>query len=238
MTVPTVVLEGPLAVGSVVEVPEKAHHHLVHVLRLEAGETIHGLVAGTGTAQCTLIQADERRALVRVDSIEEAAMPDVELILIASPLKHKGAADYVAFAGEVGVRRVLLTPMRRSVARIEADQTERYQRIANEAARGIGQPIIPKVEVARSLDHAVQLARADRLFFFWEDGGKPIAQLRLTGKQTVAFVVGPEGGFDPSEAAQLQHQGATALHMQGPLYRASTAIVLGTTLLLKAADRV
>lgn len=238
VTTPTFVLESRAEVGAVVEVPEKAHHHLVHVLRLAPGATLQALMAGTGTAVCTLIEASSKRALVRVESLQLAPKPDVELVLIASPLKHKGAADYVAFAGEVGIQKVILTPMRRSVARIERDQTERYQRIANEAARGIGQTIIPRIEVASSLDQAIRLANADRLFYFWEDGGEPIADLRLAGPSTVAFVVGPEGGFDAVEAAQLQHENATALHMKGPLYRASTAIVLGTALLLKAADRL
>ncbi|GEM_PF-4192810 len=238
MTVPTFVLNPPVEPGAVVTVDERAHHHLIHVLRLTPGASVQGLVAGLGIARCTIASASQSQATVFVDEVLLAEMPTVQISLIASPLKHKGTLDYLAFAGELGLHQVVLTPMRRSVAKVDADQLPRLQRVVNEAARGIGQPVIPKVALASSLDRALELAKADSLFYFWEDGGQPIAELSLQGPSRVAFVVGPEGGFDQGEAVLLDRAGAKALHMKGPLYRASTAITLATTLLMKAANRL
>jgi 16S rRNA (uracil1498-N3)-methyltransferase len=180
-----------------------------------------------------VVGLDETRVTLEVVQMSaEAAGPLFDLAIIAPGLKQRGTETLAALCGELGIRRLFLTNLRRSVARVSAGKVARLTAVATEAARRVGQPSIPAIEVAATLEAAVAAVAGRPLYFLWEKGGLDVAELRLPEGGRAAFVLGTEGGFDPSETETLIRWGAIPLHLRGTAYTAVTAAAAGMILFL------
>jgi len=238
MTVPTWYLDRLSGVGECMRLSGRAHHYLVRVLRVAASETLR-LCDGTGrTAYARVLVVDESGVEVRVETVEAATLRRFQLTLIASPLKRKGTDFVAARCAELGVDRLMLAHMERSIARMEDDRLERLERVASEAARQVGQAEVTRVSLASSLARAVDAVQGQPLYFLWEEGGHDLRDLRLSEHDRAVCVVGPEGGFGEREVALFQDVGATPVFFRGAAYKAATAAVIGAVLFLHAGGRL
>lgn len=86
-------------------------------------------------------------------------------------------------------------------AKTAAKKNERYKKIAEEAAKQCGRGIIPEVKTTISFNQMLkELEAFDKAVFFYEKGGEPLKDILKEEFETVAFVIGPEGGFSQKEA--------------------------------------
>ncbi len=238
MTVPTWYMETLPGVGERVRLSGRAHHYLVRVLRVEVGERLRLCDGGGATALARVIAADDAGVDAQVESVETATHGRFELTLVASPLKRKGTEFVAARCAELGVDRLVLTRMDRSIARLEDDRLDRLERVAAEAARQVGQPEVTKLSVAPGLSQAIQAVPGQRVCFLWEEGGQDLRDLRLSEWGAATCVVGPEGGFSDRETAWLRDAGATPVFFRGAAYKAATAAVIGAVLFLFSGGRL
>lgn len=116
----------------------------------------------------------------------------------------------------------------------EARKTERRNRIALEAAKQCGRGVIPAVRETVSFREAINEAcRADICLFCYEgESERSLKQaLEANGKkaESVAIVIGSEGGFSLSEAAMAADRGAISVSLGKRILRTETAaaFVLG-----------
>ena len=183
----------------------------------------HGLRGGDS------LRLRRNRAEIRVlGSHPCPAEPTVEATLFQSLPKLDKFDSVVQKAVELGVSRIVPVVSARCVSRPEekalAKKTERWQRIAAEAAKqcgprhpacgGDGYPLLPGGAPARR-------RRAARPFLFYE-GGAACRCPSLVGPETrrVSLFIGPEGGFAPEEVTLAQENGLQPAHARG---RASCA---------------
>jgi len=250
MTVPTWYVDTLPAVGQSVRMGGSAHHYLARVLRVMAGESLR-LCDGAGQiARARVLAVDDVGVDALVETVETAPQRRFGLTLVASPLKRKGTDFLAARCAELGVDRLVLVRMDRSIARLEDDRLDRLERVSAEAARQVGQPEVTRLELKSSLAGAIESLqmpnegeppsslRGTRLFFLWEEGGQDVRDLRLQESAGAVCVVGPEGGFSERETSMLQESGATPVFFRGAAYRAATAAVIGAVLFLHAGGRL
>jgi 16S rRNA (uracil1498-N3)-methyltransferase len=238
MTVPTWYLEKLPGAGERLRLTGRAHHYLVRVLRTCAGEGVR-LCDGSGNRAVARVAAVDDQGLdAVVERLEMLPPRRFELTMVASPLKRKGTEFLAARCAELGVDRLVLARMDRSIARLEDDRLDRLERVAAEAARQVGQPEVTKISVAGSLTNAVDANCGGRLCFLWEDGGEDLRELGLAESEGAVCVVGPEGGFSEREVALLQSKGATPVFFRGAAYKAATAAVVGAVLFLYSGGRL
>ncbi|NCA99359.1 MAG: 16S rRNA (uracil(1498)-N(3))-methyltransferase [Clostridia bacterium] len=128
---------------------------------------------------------------------------------------------------ELGVSRIIPVACERSVAKIEARdvarKTERWNKIAREAAKQCGRGLLPLVEAPVSFREAIRLATdTDLALIPWESERDQSIRRLLTTEEPrllvlqkngqrprVAILIGPEGGFS---RAEIEHALESGLH--------------------------
>ena len=159
---------------------------------------------------------------------------------------------------ELGARDIVLFQSDRCVS-IPDDipkKIARLQRIALETAKQCGRGRVPEVTAAGSFSAAVaQAARAGLPMFFYEcenelhlkqvleqrGGGNSefgIRNSELPCLNTVSILTGPEGGFEPYEAALAQSAGLIAVSLGPRILRCETAPVVALAALMLYTDNL
>ena len=147
---------------------------------------------------------------------------------------------------ELGAAEVVLFPSARCVSKPEGlsvlKKTGRLQKIAEEAAKQSGRGKIPKVVVSPSFDKMIfQAVKADLPLFLYEDESayhlKDALQAHPDAK-TVSIVTGPEGGFDPEEAAFAKETGMLSVSLGPRILRCETAPITALSAIMYHTDNL
>jgi len=220
-------------------------HYLGRVLRLRAGDAFTAFDPAAGITADATVTHVERSAMRITIGPPRAAQKEAgrELVWVQGLAKGEKCDAVVRDATELGATRIVIARTARSVVKLDEprarSKVERWERIAREAARQSGRAEAPGIEVAGSLDEAlatVDEAAAGR-FFLYEKATDPLGPrlvAALAEPGVLAFVAGPEGGFDDAEAQAAEARG-WAIASLGPLtLRTETvaAAVLGATRVL------
>jgi 16S rRNA (uracil1498-N3)-methyltransferase len=219
---PRLFVDTPLAPGSITISGPQAHY-LVSVMRMKVGDPLKlcddvtgewlGLASAVGKRDVTLDVTEQLR--------EREAVPD--LWLCAAPLK-KGRIDWmVEKACELGVARIVPVVTRRSV--VDKPKEERLRAHMIEAAEQCGRTAIPELAETVKLPALLRDWPAGRtLFFADEAGGVPALAAMRDGGASAAILIGPEGGFDDEERAEIRAvPGAIGVGLGPRILRADTA---------------
>lgn len=107
-------------------------------------------------------------------------------------------------------------------------RTDRWERIAIEAAEQSGRLFVPHVLEPESFDHWV--AMPGKSIVYGERNGRRLGEVDplLPQTGTIAVAVGPEGGFSPKETAALKAAGAIGMSFGSGILRTETAAIAGT----------
>ena len=226
MSPPRFFVDAPLAVAASVPLATEVAHHAVRVLRLRNGASIVVFNSRGG----------EYRASLRIKGA--AALADIEAfdpIERESPLKLTllqalVAADkldwIVEKAVELGVDRVLVVPMQRSVVRLDAARATRRARHWGDVARAAccqcGRNRVPAVEFCTSFDDALAAVPADQQRLMLLPAADDRLRCTAVGNR-VALMIGPEGGFAEDEVLQARQAGFIAVRLGPRVLRTETA---------------
>ncbi len=214
--------------GQQVELPAELVKHLRTVLRLAAGESILLLNGRGGSAPARILSLETGSGRAEILSVVQLSAPALSLSLIQG-LPKGDKLDLVLQKGtELGAGQFILTPMVRSVGRINAERKpgklERWQRIVLEAARQSGQPFLPEVQLVDGFSEALSQVQADLKLLLWEDAALPLPELLpQQPPKRIAVVVGPEGGLTATEAEQGRVAGYQAVRLGPRILRTETA---------------
>ena len=179
--------DGPEAV-----LPPKTAHHAGRTLRLAAGEPVEVFNGRGGLWRGALGG--------KAPSTTESPLAVTLVQSFVSPEKTDWIVEK---AVELGVARVILTPAERSVTKLAGDRLEkRLQKLAETAKAACeqcGRNLIPEIKAAPNLKAALEAADADVRLMLAPGALQPAALLK--DARSVAFAVGPEGGFSERELA-------------------------------------
>ncbi len=208
-----------------VVLPPKASHHAGRALRLRTGEEVV-IFNGTGRQWRGSIRFDQDGAYVALSAVETPALePPVRMTLVQALVSPEKLDWIVEKAVETGVSEIVLTPAARSVTKLSGERLEkRIQKlrdIAVSAAEQCGRNVVPAVRGATSFKEAMEKTTADLRLVLAPGASKGT---RLTGREkSVAFAVGPEGGFSPEEIALAKDAGWFAVLLGPRVLRTETA---------------
>jgi 16S rRNA (uracil1498-N3)-methyltransferase len=154
--------------------------------------------------------------------------PPVKVTLIQGVPKA-AKMDYIIQKNtELGIAEIYPCSMNRCVSKTEKDKkTDRWQKIAKEAAQQSGRGIVPEIHNTLTLEEVVEiLKKSDLSFAAYECEDKNTLKDVLLSKEnpkTVAFLIGPEGGFDVSEIEFLKENGISVISLGKRILRTETA---------------
>ena len=216
--------------------------HLAKVLRLKAGDLVIGF-DNTGLEYTSVIvKIEDNSVTCRILSTDH---PDVEahtsIYLVAGLSKGEKMEWVIQKGTELGMQGLVPLRTKRSIMHLEGskaqDRVARWQKIVSEAAKQSHRVQEPKIfEVCDWRDLAEQLpAETQWLIPYEEERTQRFITVleNLDPKRPIALLIGPEGGFDPSEVALAQEKlGAKSVSLGPRILRTETAALAALTMVL------
>ncbi|MDR2168439.1 MAG: 16S rRNA (uracil(1498)-N(3))-methyltransferase [Clostridiales bacterium] len=195
------------------------------VLRLRVGEEIVAAVSGGGIDYfCTVSEIAKSEILAEITrTAENKAEPAFEVVLFQALPKGGKMAEIVEHATELGVSAIVPFVSERCLAR--GENILRWQRIAESAAKLSHRGKIPQIHEVLSFREAVSLARRFALAFacYELENQLSIINYQLSIEGSLAFFVGPEGGFTPEEADYFRQNGILTVSLGSRILRTQSA---------------
>jgi 16S rRNA (uracil1498-N3)-methyltransferase len=224
-------------------------HHLISVLRMQAGDEIDALDGKGGSARCRILKQAQPEDGASADYFLEwvadmsrtqpATARGPQLILGMGILKGEAMEWVIEKSVELGADEVLPLVCDHSVVKLDRKGPgafrERWSRIADQALKQCGRLVSLRVQEPIEVRHALKAAQADRLFFFDESVRQTVPHLAnylfelnragtLVGRERWLLLIGPEGGWSARERDDWLRAGAIRLSLGSDrVLRAETA---------------
>ena len=221
-------------------------HHMIDVLRMQPGERVQ-VVADDGVSFVGQI-ADVDTNVVTVaarEILRESHEPDVRISLFQGLAKGDKMEFIIQKAVEIGVADIFPVAMVHSVVVLEAakagKKTERWQKIAEAAAKQSKRDVIPSVHPVMNLAQALQESANDLLLIAYESENrvslKEVLQAHKEAK-SIGVIIGPEGGLSSEEVEEASRQGGVAVSLGRRILRTETAGLVAATAILYETDNL
>jgi 16S rRNA (uracil1498-N3)-methyltransferase len=224
---PRLFTDAPLAEGEAVAATANQAHYLGHVMRRGPGDAVRLFNGRDGEWAAEIAAIRKDRASFRPLTQTRPQVPEPELRLVLAAVK-RDAMDWVAEkATELGVTLIQPVFTRRSIA--DRVNTARLAGIAREAAEQCERLAVPVVAEARPLHAVLDAWDSTPLLVAAERAGAPPLRSALQMLHSpLAWLVGPEGGFERAELDDLLRRAFVSPVTLGPrILRTETAAVAG-----------
>jgi 16S rRNA (uracil1498-N3)-methyltransferase len=225
------------AQGVELELSAEAAQH-ARVLRLAVGDLVQ-LFDGRGSATLVEVLQCGKGALRCVGREAAVFTPRAARVVLVQCLPKAGKLDdIVRMTTELGVAEIALAVSEYCVARAGQGEhkLERLERIAVEAGRQSEQSYLPELSAPRPL--AEVLARAPQAAYraaCVERSAEPLPF--CVDASELWLVIGPEGGFSPTDRALLSRERFVSTALGRSILRTETAAVVGVALALERLGR-
>lgn len=213
-------------------------NHIKNVLRMQPGEELI-ICDGEGVDYHCAIASFEKEcvtASILASGISEAEMSCRITLYQGLPKKDK-MEMIIQKAVELGVYRIVPVMTRRVIVKLddpkkEAKKLERWQAIAESAAKQSGRGIIPQIAPVMSFKEALREASSmEASVIPYENADSSPEGIRksrdifrqIGTKASAGVFIGPEGGFEPSEVELALQNGAEAVTLGKRILRTETA---------------
>lgn len=207
--------------------------HISRVLRLGAGDVITVCNSAGTDYEAEITALEQGRVICKILSCEQSASePNIKVTLFQGLPKASKMEYIIQKTTELGIHEIVPAKLSRCVVKIdnkkdEAKKLDRWQKIAEAAAKQSGRGIIPKVSPVMTLDEIIEKSKDFDLFFvpYECEEQKTLREVLLSKKnvKTVGFVIGPEGGFDIAETDKLRQNGIDTVTLGKRILRTETA---------------
>ena len=219
--------------GSRVVISGDDAHHIKDVLRLGIGDEIS---VSTGdeweyTCEIQTVSKDEVSAIIVDTSKPGKELPSKITLYQCLPKKDK-LEWIIQKAVELGAYRIVTVESARVIVKLdkkkEAQRLERWNAIAKAASKQSGRMFIPEVAGVLSFDEMLKEAKnCDVRMIPYEKSEGMDRTRELMNKikpgQSVAIVIGPEGGFEEAEIEKAKKAGFEAVSLGKRILRTETA---------------
>lgn len=228
-----------LEVGKNVTIEGDDAHHIGHVLRLKPNDWIV-LSDGHGKQFRSQISEIQKKSVTLLVQEELQKIDYTDITLAQAVVKHDRLETIIQKAVELGVQRIIPFTSERTIPKfsdcVSERKGDRWNKIAEEAAKQCGLGIQPKVTPVQTLGDIVRSNDSyDHRLFFYEGETDQTLQNHFsrsgsgtTGKTII--LIGPEGGFAPDEVALAKENGWSTLKLGPLIMRVETATISAITL--------
>jgi len=208
--------------------------HMTKVMRLSEGDTVDvsDSMEWEYTAEIVSVDSDEV-LLAIVDKQKFAREPEIRVTLFQGVPKAGKMETIIQKCVELGVHAIVPVFMERTVVVEKGNfgkKLDRWQKISDEAVKQCKRGMIPQIEDQLQFKEMLpKLADFDLILFPYENESNYSIKDCLRSlptdarPQTVAIVIGPEGGFSDKEAELMDEHGAVRVTLGKTILRTETA---------------
>lgn len=213
--------------------------HIKTVLRARVGEELT-LCDGEGMDYQCRIASMERGVLLDILSKEVCETePKTKITLYQGLPKADKMELIIQKCVELGVDRIVAVSTERAIVKLdkrESKKLERWQKIAEAAAKQSGRGKIPEMgqQVLKFKEAVAEAKALDGAIIPYEKEQETGIRQFVQGFQgeSIGVFIGPEGGFAEEEIALAQENGITPITLGKRILRTETAGMTTTALLL------
>lgn len=219
--------------GSQIHITGSDVNHIRNVLRMAQGDT---LVAGCQEGKeytCYIEQMDEQEVTAHIMYVQDTQAELPSRICLFQGIPKSDKMEWIIQkAVELGVHEVIPVETMRTVVRLDekkaAKKMQRWQQIAESAAKQSGRGYVPQIHPVCSLAQALGYGQQCpvRWIPYEKAEGMDAARKRveaLKPGQDIAIFIGPEGGFDEREIEMAREKGYVPITLGRRILRTETA---------------
>ncbi len=231
--------------GQIIIVGEDAVH-IKKSLRMQVGDEIFACDGDGQDYICKIAGIDKDEiALNVIEQMQNIAEASIDTTLFMAYPKGDKMDLICQKCTELGITRIVPFVAKRSVARPRDNGADkkiiRFNKICQEAAKQSGRGKVPEVLSVLTFEQAVQSAKEyDLAVMLYENEDKTSLKTILNENKfsSIAFMVGPEGGFDSSEVEIALENGFFSATLGKRILRCETAPIVALSAIMFHTDNI
>lgn len=208
-------------------------NHIKNVLRMKIGEEIWASDSDNHEYHCRIDSIDAEKIGLHILYVQEADYELPSKIYLFQGLPKGDKMELIIQkAVELGVHEIIPVEMKRCVARLDDKKAkkkrERWQQIAESAAKQSKRMLIPKVSSLMDYKDALGYAEKLDICLLPYELAKDINETKrvingLKPGKSIGIFIGPEGGFEEKEVEAALEMGAKTITLGRRILRTETA---------------
>ena len=208
-------------------------NHISNVLRMKQGEEVWISDGGKKEYRCAIEAFSADEVLLHIIYAQE---PDYELssrIYLFQGLPKADKMELIIQKSvELGAYEIIPVETKRCVVKLDgkkaAKKVERWQQIAESAAKQSKRMLIPEIHEVMTYKQALEFAKQLDVKLIPYELAKGMKETReilsqIKPGQSIGIFIGPEGGFEEEEVAKALEAGAHAITLGRRILRTETA---------------
>lgn len=234
---------GKLSENSTVNLDGQEFHHMANVLRQRAGESVT-LFNGDGYFyHGTIEKIDKKMAQIVINSKQKSVSePRLNLEVFQALVKGDKLSLITQKLAELGASKLNLFESKFCDVKSGTGKSERLDTISVSASKQCGRATLLQVDGTFSIKQvAEKISNYDAFFVAYEnETGETLSgeliKIKPENINSVAVMIGAEGGFAPEEIQLLKDNGAKIVTLGRRILRTETASIAATALITQLLD--
>lgn len=219
-------------------------NHIINVLRLKKEEQIQ--ICNINTSENYIVKIEEYNKEQVICSIIKQISSEVEsnvkLDIYQGLPKSDKMELIIQKTTELGVSTIIPVSMERCIVKLtgkdEQKKIERWQKIAEVAAKQSKRDKIPKIETIKTLKQICEIVKEYDCFIVAYEEEKDIKLKQILKKiprnkeMKIGVLIGPEGGIDEREIKELENNNVNIVTLGNRILRTETAPISIASIIL------
>ena len=214
-------------------------NHIANVLRLQKEDEILVCDKETNiTYQAIIRNISKEKIECQIESmVNETTESNIDVSIFQGLPKADKMEYIIQKSTELGVKTIIPVAMKRSIVKIDSKdenkKIDRWQKIAEVAAKQSGRDVIPKIEKVHRINQIIENIKDYDLYIIAYENEKNITlkqvlkevkkDLAVDKGIKIGVLIGPEGGIDETEVNELVRNGAKVITLGSRILRTETA---------------
>lgn len=202
-------------------------HHVINVMRMNINDNVE-IVYDDNLYIASIISLDTPVRCKLVEEIDTLERTIPKVVIVQALVKEQKMDYILQKACELGVYQIIPVNTSRSVVKIDKNDSKkivRWNKILKEASEQSKRCNIPILDKIYDFNDLLKLDFKDKFVCSTKENKKLLKSTlsKININDTIVYVIGPEGGFDPSEEDKLIDNGYIPVSLGSNILRTETA---------------
>ena len=218
-------------------------NHIVNVLRLKIDDIIQVCDEDMGVNfNAKILEFNKESVNCKiVEKLDLVTEPNIYINIFQGLPKAEKMELIIQKCTELGIKEITPVETERSIVKLDcksaSKKQERWQKIAEVAAKQSGRNIIPKINNLTNIKNICNILKDYDIVLVPYENEKNITLkeiLKSLPKENlkIAIVIGPEGGFEKKEIEFLEHNNCKIVTLGKRILRTETVAMAMTSVIL------
>lgn len=235
---------GNLCISKTITLEGDEFHHLTNVMRSKIGERICVFNGDSFFYFGNVKSISKKFAEIEItEKIESKNEPKIKLSVYQALAKGDKLSLIMQKITEIGASELALFESKFCDVKANTNKQERMESIAISASKQCGRATVPEITGIFSIKEvASQIKNFDAFYVAYENkDGNTLAKDLLKNKNSinsVAIMIGAEGGFSDDEITLLEQSGAKIVSLGNRILRTETASIVCSGVIMQILETI